>query len=69
MSNAEHLMENALIVLSKNKNTNTGWESFSKDETNIYMAKQIGISLETVWDMAVYVDMYGYRIASVSKWE
>lgn len=51
MSNAEHLIENALVNI-KNKDPH---EYFFEARHNIEMAKACNISLDVVYDMAVYV--------------
>ena len=51
MSDAEHLLENALISLSGGKY----FEYYASQDYNIVMAKKVNIKLEDVWKMANYV--------------
>lgn len=51
MSNEEHLLENAVCALEKEKS----FEDFSSDKKNIDMSKETGIKLEQIWSMAQYV--------------
>ena len=75
MSNAEHLIENAIIDMEDNKD----FEYFSSQWHNKEMASESGINLDHVWAMAQHVvytlkpiwisdkesemeDLYGYRL-------
>lgn len=51
MSNAEHLIENAICLIESGKN----FDAFSQNERNQTMANQTGIALQAVWEMANYV--------------
>ena len=55
MSNAEHLIENALAAIHENKDSTIAWNKFSEDYVNKNMSEVTGIKLEYVWDMAQYV--------------
>ena len=61
MSNAEHLIENAICSIEANEE----YEDFANKKHNIKMATDIGIDLEDVWAMAIYV-MYTVRPIWVS---
>ena len=51
MSNAEHLIENAIIDMENGKS----FEDFSSNENNKSMSEMSGIKLDTVWEMAQYI--------------
>lgn len=51
MSNSEHLIENALASIERKEPE----ECFFKAKHNVEMARALGISLDTVYSMAVYV--------------
>lgn len=51
MTNAEHLIENALVTLSEGKD----FEYYISYDYNVTMAKQLNIKLEYIWQMANYV--------------
>lgn len=51
MSNAEHLIENAICSIERNEPK----EYFMEDYYNIDMAKALNIDLEVVYEMAMYV--------------
>ena len=59
MTNAEHLIENAMMAFKRDferkENDGKYRKSFFSSEMNIDMAKENGINLEDVWDMAQYV--------------
>ena len=61
MTNAEHLIENAMMAFKRDferkENDDKYRKSFFSSEMNIDMAKENGINLEDVWDMAQYVWM------------
>ena len=61
MTNAEHLIENAMMAFKRDFERGIKDEkyrkSFFSNEMNIDMATEIGISLEDVWGMAQYVWM------------
>ena len=61
MTNAEHLIENAMMAFKRDFERDINDEkyrkSFFSNEMNIDMATEIGISLEDVWYMAQYVWM------------
>ena len=61
MTNAEHLIENAMMAFKRDferkGNDDKYRKSFFSSEMNIDMAKENGINLEDVWDMAQYVWM------------
>lgn len=61
MSNAEHLIENAICTIEANQD----YEDFASQKYNIEMAKTIGVDLEEIWTMAGYV-MYTLRPIWVS---
>lgn len=78
MSNAEHLIENALVYYEMYKN----FDYFRSAEYNIRMAEEIGISLKDIEAMAIHilyafkpdweqaaedrlVEQYGYDIRSI----
>ena len=56
MTNAEHLIENAICCLERNES----FEVFSSQKFNIDMAEMQKINLRDVWDMANYV-VYGLK--------
>ena len=51
MTNAEHLIENAICCLERNES----FEIFSSQQHNIDMAEMQKINLEDVWLMAIHV--------------
>ena len=51
MTNCEHLIENALCVIG----AGYSYECFSNKKYNTEMAKIENISLEQIWQMAIYV--------------
>ena len=59
MSNAEHLIENALFLMQdvkkKKLSFDDAFESFFSDSKNIQMAYQNKIQLMDIWDIAQYV--------------
>lgn len=55
MTNEEHLIENALMHLEKDKT----YDDYCEDKTNVSLMYLTGINLRQVWDMAQYV-MYSY---------
>lgn len=61
MTNAEHLIENAMMAFKRDferkENDDKYRKSFFSSEMNIDMAKENGISLDDVWYMAQYVWM------------
>ena len=61
MTNAEHLIENAMMAFKRDferkENDGKYRKSFFSSEMNIDMAKENGINLDDVWDMAQYVWM------------
>lgn len=56
MSNAEHLIENAICNIERNEPK----EYFIEAGYNIDMAKTLNIDLEVVYEMAMYV-CYTYK--------
>lgn len=59
MSYPEHLIENALSALEK-RDAHDARKAFFESEINAYMADSARISLETVWEMALYVTLTWY---------
>lgn len=55
MSNAEHLIENAIYGMKDGKE----FDDFASDWRNKEMSQQSGINLHHVWEMAMYV-VYTY---------
>lgn len=55
MSNAEHLIENAICTIERGES----FEDFAADSHNQIMSETDGVKLESVWDMAQYV-IYTY---------
>lgn len=59
MTNAEHLIENAMQAFKKDldgkENDSKNRQSFFSSKTNINMANEIGVNLKEVWRMASYV--------------
>jgi len=56
MSNAEHLIENAICDFEENGS----FECFLSSEHNRRMAKAVGISLEDVESMAIHI-IYAFK--------
>lgn len=56
MSKAEHLIENAICCIEKDNPS----EYFLEADYNIEMAKELDISLDVVYEMAMYV-CYTYK--------
>lgn len=61
MSNVEHLIENAIIALERNKK----YEDFADQKYNVTMANQSNIKLEDIWAMAIHV-VYVFKASWVS---
>ena len=59
MTNAEHLIENAMMAFKRDyvSKGEKYRKIFFSSEMNVDMAKEIGINLEDIWDMAQYVWM------------
>lgn len=55
MSNAEHLIENAIMAIEEHENLKDAWDWFTTYEINIHLSQATGISLEAIWDIACYV--------------
>lgn len=64
MSNAQHLLENAIISIEKNMD----FEDFTIQLHNKEMAEISNINLMQVWEMAMYV-VYNLKPAWEDEWE
>jgi len=51
MTNAEHLIENAIIYIEEEKD----FDHFSSQEYNKYMSEILGINLNIIWEMSQYI--------------
>lgn len=64
MSNAQHLLENAIISIEKNMD----FEDFIIQPHNKEMAEISNIDLMHVWEMAMYV-VYNLKPVWEDEWE
>lgn len=64
MSNAQHLLENAIISIEKNMD----FEDFTIQPHNKEMAEISNINLMQVWEMAMYV-VYNLKPVWEDEWE
>ena len=64
MSNAQHLLENAIISIEKNMD----FEDFTIQLHNKEMAEISNINLIQVWEMAMYV-VYNLKPVWQDEWE
>lgn len=64
MSNAQHLLENAIISIEKNMD----FEDFTIQLHNKEMAEISNINLMQVWEMAMYV-VYNLKPVWEDEWE
>lgn len=55
MSNAEHLIENALLAIKEKGVSEEAWNQFRNHHATEAMSEATGIKPEYVWDMATYV--------------